>query len=242
MKKRFLAASLVSVIFLVGILSTPAFAASPKPTATKKPATSVAGGKSKKTPIPVPKKTISSTKKTSPFMTKGKKDPSDTDIAPTITQLSASALGENGAVFKLPDVASAKLVLSQIIADLAEGGIKCESIDPTIAPLITLDGNLKDDTVAACQSGDPADTGFIEYVITDKAAVAKYNSAQNIAGYLNFVSPQVGKGEQTQFTPSSRVALFVVGGEYAFDASEISWAVLYNSRFTPPARTNATTK
>ena len=158
------------------------------------------------------------------------------DIQPMVKQLAGTLLDDSGAVFKLPDVASAKSVINLIVNDLAEANIACAVIDPTTAPLITLQGSLKSDTLAACQFGDPAKDGFIAYVITDKATVAKYNQSDYVKMYLDFKSPLTGIGEQTQFTPSNRAILFVVGGQYAFDASEISWAVLYNSRFEPPKR------
>lgn len=229
----------MAIALTLQLVMSPVFAATSKPTtkATSKSSTkSTVKSTAKKSST---KKVIVGGVNIANFGYVGHKDASDIDVPPTITQLSGTVLDDTGAVFKLPDVASAKNVLNLIISDLAEANIKCEVIDPTVSPLITLAGSVSSDTIAACKGGDPAGTGFIEYVITDKSFVAQYNQAKFQEMYLNFQTPITGKGEQTQFTPSSRAILLVVGGEYAFDASEISWAVLYNLRYAPPVRTNS---
>lgn len=227
-------------LLLILLLPTSAFGAAkptPAPSAKKTTTKSTTSTKSSTLSKSSGTKTSTSSKtKSNNFGYVGHKDSSDMDIAPILTQLSGTALDDSGAEFKLPTVASAKSVLNSIMSDLSEAGIKCEIIDPTVNPLISLTGTVKDDTLAACKYGDPSADGFIEYVITDKATVAKYNQSQYVTQYLNFQSPLIGSGKQTKFTPSLRAILFVVGGEFAFDANEISWAVLYNSRFQPPQR------
>lgn len=191
----------------------------PKPASTKKPA---------------PKKTTSTTSK---YGYTGKKDPSDVTITPTLTTLTGSALGSLPGSFQLPAVASASKVLGLIQSDLTSANLDCQTLTSPLPDVgFSFAGSLLKDTVAACKRGDPTADGFYEFVLTDPAAVSKYDNADGVKNYLNYSSPETSSLASTYFTPSSKAILFTVGGQYAFDANEISWADLYNLGYQPPKR------
>jgi hypothetical protein len=222
---------LVGIAFVATSCSS-AIAATPKPTASKKATSSKTSTKvsSKTTKQVVNGINIAN------YGYKGKKDPSDVDVPPTLT-LMTGVVGVNSDAFKLEEIASASTVLNLIIKDLADANIKCDVLpDPTVSPVLKLYGSVKTDTLAACQSGDPRGTGFIEYIFTSKDAIAQFDTADGIKQYLSYSSPVASSLGQTEFTPSSRAIIFTAGGEYAFDANEISWATLFNRGYTPPKR------
>lgn len=206
----------------------------PKPTTTK--SSSKTTSKSTTTKKTATSKSTSTTSGLKKFGYTPKSLPTNMDIPPVFNFETATAVNF-GEAFNLAEVASAKRVLSLIQKELAEADLVCETIsDPTVGAYISLLGSLKNDTIAACKHGDPTGTGFVEYVLTSPEATNLYNTKANEQLYLTFKSPITTTLSQIQFTPSLRAILFVVGGEYAFDASEISWAVLFNSRFSPPKR------
>lgn len=206
----------------------------PKPTTTK--STSKSTSKSTTTKKALTSKKTSSTAELKKFGYTPKSLPTNMDIPPVFNFETGTSLNF-GEAFNLAEVASAKRVLALIQKELAEADLACETIaDPTVGAYISLLGSVKNDTIAACKHGDPTGTGFIEYVLTSPEATNTFNTKANEQLYLTFKSPITTTLSQIQFTPSLRAILFVVGGEYAFDASEISWAVLFNSRFSPPKR------
>ena len=230
--------ALSAALVLTAFPAEAATTSKPKPTATKSTSKSTSKSTAKTTTT---KKTTTSKKSSSKvdlsnFGYTPKSLPTNMDIPPVFNFETATSINF-GEAFNLAEVVSAKRVLALIQKELAEADLVCETIpDPTIGAYIPLLGSVKSDTLAACKHGDPKGTGFIEYVLTSQEATNLYNTKSNADLFLSFKSPVQSELEQIQFTPSLRAVLFVTGGEFAFDASEISWAVLYNSRFNPPKR------
>lgn len=234
-----LSCAMSAALLVSAVPAEAATTAKPKPTATKSTATKTTTKKStstKTTSKATSKKSASSNADLRKFGYTPKSLPTNMDIAPLFNFETATSVNF-GEAFNLTEVASAKRVLALIQKELAEADLLCETIpDPTVGAYISLLGSVKNDTIAACKHGDPSGTGFVEYVLTSPEATNTYNTKANEALYLSFKSPIPTSLSQIQFTPSLRAILFVVGGEFAFDASEISWAVLFNSRFNPPKR------
>ena len=180
------------------------------------------------------KKSTSSSKviKTGKYGYKGYKDSTDTTIKPILKGWDNTGL-VTGEGFTLPDVASASNILNLFQKDFPD----CKTIpNPNADSPIALSGSVGADTLSGCTQGDPTKSGFNIYFITDKQTVISNSGKDSVNLYTNFKSPYSSKLEQVYFTPSSRAIVLSTGGDYAFDANEVSWGILFDLGYTPPKR------
>lgn len=170
--------------------------------------------------------------KTGAYGYTGHKDATDTNLPPVLEGFTKGSTS-GGAAFQLPDIASASNILKLFQKDYPN----CKTVaDPASVGAMVLPGSVGADTLSACSEGDIKGKGYVIYFVTDKATVQKYQDKNSTELFKNFKSPIPSSLESVYFTPSSRAIVFSTGGEYAFDAGEVAWGVLFNLGYTPPKR------
>lgn len=154
--------------------------------------------------------------KKSVFMKKTKPTKADFNFdLNTIERNQVYGINVFGDEFKLPDQASAGQIVTQLQAEL-----KCDQSKDTtlISSIFPVYGTSIQDTLALCLFDNAREDGFIFYVTTSKDALSLFNSGRRPVITTDF--------KNTYIYSSLRAVVMVVGGTYAFDASEISYDIL----------------